>query len=133
MSEKFSNTHENGNDVNHVLANGFSCEKILNEKDPLLREIWAAGYTHVETDYAMNRIRLINETTRYIKDIPISKYNQCIVKLRFCIGFNLAGCKHIWIKEADGSAKLFRDLIQAVCQLRNKSWLLFAACFYGEL
>ena len=104
---------EKGNDVNHVLANGFS--KILNEEDPMLREIWAAGYTHVETDHVMNRIRLINKTNKYIKDIPMPEYNQCIVKLRFCTGVNLAGGKHTWIKEADGSAKLFRVLIQAVC------------------
>ena len=86
--------------------------RILQEKDPLLREIWRAEYTIVETDYVMDRIRLVNSNNKIIKDIPMMEWRTCLLKLRFKMGYNDEGEVHTWIKEADGSADLFRSLIK---------------------
>lgn len=85
--------------------------RILDEKDPLLREIWSAGYTHILVDNALNKIKLINGSIKYIKEISMDEWKNCIVTLSFKTGFNTDGIPHTWICEGDGSANKFRNLI----------------------
>ena len=94
---------------------------VVNEKDPLLREIWAAGYTSVIEDVAMSRIRLFNDETKYTKDIPLNEFGWCVASLRFKTGYSTEGVPHTWISEVDGSAEKFRKLIKAAERSSNEN------------
>ena len=85
---------------------------IYNENDPILREIWAQGYTRYVEDIVLNKVLLINDETKCVKEIELYHFNSCIASLRFKRGSNSAGDIHCWIKEADGSAEKFRNLIK---------------------
>ena len=88
---------------------------IANEKDPLLREIWAAGYTHVEEDVVSWKMKLIDKQNRYIKEICLHEYRGVVMQLTYKKGSHLAGSTHTWITESDGSAGKFRELIKHCC------------------
>jgi len=88
---------------------------IANEKDPLKREIWAAGYTHVIEDVVSWKMKLINKHTKYVKEICLHEYKGVVMQLTYKTGSNLAGSTHTWITEADGSAGKFRELIKPCC------------------
>ena len=106
-------------ELHALLANGFSPSErgkiIHNEKDPLLREIWNEGYTRFIEDIVSFKVSLINDETKYIKELPLSEFRWCVASLRFKTGYNTEGESHTWIMEADGSAEKFRNLIKAVC------------------
>lgn len=106
-------------EIHALLTKGFSPNErgkiIHKEKDPLLREIWANGYTRYIEDIVSNKVILINDETKYIKEIDLHIFRWCVASLRFKRGANPDGDIHCWVKEADGSAEKFRNLIQAVC------------------
>lgn len=83
-------------------------QKILNEKDPYLREIWAAGYTSVKDDQITCELVLISDNGNY-KRIPY--FHLTLHNLTIKRGLMPDGTIHSWLSEADGSAQKFRDLI----------------------
>ena len=106
-------------EIHALLTNGFSPNErgkiILNEKDPLLREIWANGYTRYIEDVVSLKVLLINDETKYVKEIELHHFRWCVASLCFNRGILPDGDIHCWVKEADGSAEKFRNLIQTVC------------------
>lgn len=86
-------------------------EKIKKEKDPLLREIYASGYTSANEDVVRNKMILINEHNRNIIEIDLHKYREITSQLTFKKGSDLMGNIHTWICESDGSGDKFRELI----------------------
>lgn len=87
-------------------------EKILNEKDPILREIYAEGYDRIERNHIEHSIYLIDEKNRYIKRIDMTDWDFCLASLTYRIGSNLGGLDHKWVSEADGSGVRLRGLIK---------------------
>jgi len=87
--------------------------RIIQEKDPIKREVWAHGYTYIKEDIVQHKILLVNVNKEYIKEIPLDEWRQCLMTLKYCVGTDLVGGLHKWIKEADGSADKFRKLIVA--------------------
>jgi hypothetical protein len=114
MSEENKQQNTEAMQYDTVLATGRG-NIIANEKDPLLREIWAAGYTHVEEDIVSWKMRLINKHRKYIKEICLHEYRGVVMQLTYRKGSNLAGSTHTWITESDGSAGKFRKLIEPCC------------------
>jgi hypothetical protein len=86
--------------------------KYFNETDPLLRVIWSQGWTEYWKDVVDWKITLINKNTKSVKTIDLHKYNSVVWELKYMTGSNLAGSVHTWIKEKDGSAELFRNLVK---------------------
>ena len=84
----------------------------VNEKDPLLREIWATGYTHVIKDMINWKMKLINKPKGYLKVICIHELRRVASQLTFMTGLTYGGGTHTWITEKDGSADKFRKLIE---------------------
>ena len=89
-------------------------KKILFEKDPYLREIWAAGYTDVRVDSIDNKMLLLDEDARYVKGIHLQDYRYVCGKLTIIRGTDLAGGYHDWISNADGSLAKFKELIKRI-------------------
>lgn len=114
MSEEYKQQDTEAMQYDTVLAIGRG-NIIANEKDPLLREIWAAGYTHVQEDVVSWKMKLINKHNRYIKEICLHEYRGLVTQLTFRKGSNLTGSTHTWITESDGSAGKFRELIKPCC------------------
>ena len=76
------------------------------DPDPFLREIWEAGYDAVIRDCRC--YSLIRRADNYIKEIQdVFYWNFNLVS-----GFMIDGTRLTWIKEKDGSASRFRELIK---------------------
>lgn len=84
--------------------------RILNEPNPYLREILAAGYDRVMEDLMGNCLKLIRTSDQYIKEVPRIKLTE-IFTIKTAILYS--GEKHSWISEADGSADRFRKIIES--------------------
>lgn len=83
-------------------------EKTRNEKDPFLREIWAAGYDEVYKDHVRNQTVLTRNVDSYEKRIPIIGLGHSYTFK----GANMGeGQTHWWLCESDGSCKRFCELI----------------------
>lgn len=83
--------------------------KILNEQDPYLREIWAAGYDEVIDEHITQELLLIRNSDRFVKRIPMFRLTDKPYKIITAKLYN--GEIHRWISEADGSCERFRNLI----------------------
>ena len=88
-------------------------EIILNETDPYLREIWAEGYDYCYKDYPMNEMVLVNKTDRIIKRISMTVLGDVVTTCKIITSLLYSREIHRWIKEADGSADRFRELIKS--------------------
>jgi hypothetical protein len=85
-----------------------SHNEIRNEQDPILREIWAAGYDQVIFDHCAQEYILV--TPNIEKRIPknaLSEHNFTIIN-----SVLIDGSGHSWVKEADGSCERLRQLIK---------------------
>jgi len=86
-------------------------DKIANEKDPFLREVWAMGYDEVFKDEIRNELTLVRLSDKYIKKIPIyDAFGMYQYKIKKAILID--GSIHEWLSEADGSAETFRNYIR---------------------
>ena len=84
---------------------------IMNkEKDPYLREIWAEGYDCVRMDFLEINLMLYKQK-KLAKKIPLRDFYNYRIKIESGVSF-LDGSIHSWIKESDGSADKFRELIK---------------------
>ena len=88
-------------------------ERVLNEKDPILREIWAVGYTHIQEDLVNFELRLIDNNSDYVKKISLHDFRKTAYSLSFKRGLMPDGSIHTWVADADGSAERLRQLIRA--------------------
>lgn len=82
---------------------------IMKEPDPFLREIWAAGYDEVIKSVCSHEIILVdrhNQKEKRIDRFALNIHNFSIIK-----SVLIDGTRHDWIKEGDGSADRFRNLI----------------------
>lgn len=82
-----------------------------NQKDPILRELFDAGFKALITDEMSNRVILKGETNENSKIIDLFLWRETLCKLTFITGSNLTGNTHSWVSERDGSAKKLRSLI----------------------
>lgn len=87
---------------------------VLNERDPILREIWAEGYTHVEEDTVNGNIKLLDTSNNNMKVIDLHYFRSLTVSLNFKRGLLPDGTTHTWVSEADGSAERLREMIRFV-------------------
>lgn len=95
-------------------------EIILNEKDPFVREVWAEGYDYYYQDHPMDEMVLVNKIDKIVKRISMMSLAACISGCKIMSGeyrepkfpFKRTGIIHSWIKESDGSADRFRELIR---------------------
>lgn len=85
-------------------------EQILNEEDPLAREIWACGWTAIEK--TLDGFTLIDAKNKQTKHIDLGTWNDTIYGLQYRKGMLPDGRTHTWIKETDGSADKFRSMIE---------------------
>ena len=85
-------------------------DAILKEENPFIREIWAAGYTHLTLDCPMNKLVLVHQDGT-LKEIDFHEFRHVVYNCRVFTGVLYAGKIHSWIKESDGSAERFRNLI----------------------
>lgn len=86
-------------------------DKIMNEKDPFLREIWAMGYDEVRESKVRCEIELIRLHDGFIKKIPMyDTFAMYQYKIKKAILID--GSIHAWLSEADGSAETFRNYIR---------------------
>lgn len=100
--------------ANRVLsAGGDYSERVLNESDPILREIWAEGYTHVQEDVVHWNLKLIDAPNEYMKEINLYDFRQLVSTLTFKRGLMSDGSIHTWVADADGSVDRLRELIRA--------------------
>lgn len=85
---------------------------IMNEEDPFLREIWAAGWDEVYFDRCTQSILLIdreNKITKTIDDyMSLCGYQNWYIKS----GILPDGRMHRWIAESNGDAYKFRQIIK---------------------
>ena len=84
---------------------------ILNEKNPILREIWTQGYDYIKEDYCSNTITLIDCENKFTKVIDRFDWKNVIYGLNFKTSILYSGECHTWIKESDGSANRLRKII----------------------
>lgn len=91
-------------------------EKILIEKDPFIREIWVAGFTHMREDPINMAYIFFNEE----KSLKITQHDIVYSSYTIKSGILLNGETHLWIAEADGSCERFRKFI-----LENTKMLKF--------
>lgn len=88
-----------------------NADKIINEKDPFLRAIWAMGYDRVFKDEIRNELNLVRDSDNFIKKIPIFEaFAGYKYKIKRAILID--GSIHEWLSEADGSAETFRNYIR---------------------
>ena len=85
-------------------------EKIRNEKDPFLREIFAMGYDRVEEDIVGNNLLLINSKDKITK--KISRFDLIAYPFKIKRAILYSGEIHAYISEANGDAQKFRNLIE---------------------
>ena len=83
--------------------------KIHNEQDPFLREIWAQGYDQVIEDHPSHTLKLIRLKDKYVKIIPMIEltHNYTIKKVML-IDYTI----HRWLAGSDGSCDKFIELIK---------------------
>ena len=96
-------------------------ERILKEKDPILREIYAIGYTHVEENNPECKLILYSETQ--YKELNSFDFRQFVYSLKIIRGYSsleLGSIPHAWVSEADGSAQRVRDYINPDFTCENK-------------
>lgn len=86
--------------------------RVMNERDPILREIWAQGYTHIKNDQLDMNLLLINKQKEYIKKVNLNEFHGVVSGLSFKRGLMPDGTIHTWVAEADGSAGRLRALIE---------------------
>lgn len=87
-------------------------KRVIEEANPILREIWAQGYTHIEDGLFGRKITLINKHTKYTKEIDLDEFHSVVSTLSFKRGLMPDGTTHTWVAEADGSADRLRALIE---------------------
>lgn len=83
--------------------------KILNEQDPFLREIWAAGYDEVIESPIMDGFMLVRNQDNFKKHI---KRIDLMFRYKIKTALLYSGETHRWLSEADGSVERFRKLIE---------------------
>ena len=86
---------------------------ILNEKDPFLREIWAEGWDSATELDAENQLLLCKIEGKIKKYISLNTVYEVAMECTIMSGLNSITWEiHKWIKESDGSADRFRELIR---------------------
>jgi hypothetical protein len=85
-------------------------DKILTEKDPFLREIWAHGYDEVVEQDCGQTLVLVQKKNRFVK--KISRYDLINFKHTIKRGLLPNGEIHEWLCESDGSCARFLELIK---------------------
>lgn len=80
-------------------------EQIRTEPDPILREIYAAGYDQVLIDRRTQDIILLGD------NIEKRIAHQDFVRLQWSLSFCTAILIDTWVKEGDGSCERLRKLI----------------------
>jgi hypothetical protein len=83
---------------------------MTEEKDPILREIYALGYTHIDVCHVNFRVRLSNK--KVYKDIELRSFMEFIRGLTIKKVILYDGSRHDWIAESDGSAEKLRNFIR---------------------
>ena len=81
---------------------------ILNESDPILREIYAAGWDRVIIDQCTQEIILVGDHV----EKRINKNDLAAWRLSYCTAILVDGTIHRWVKKGDGSCDRLRKLIQ---------------------
>lgn len=84
-------------------------EQIRTEPDPILREIYAAGYDQVLIDRCTQDIILLGDNIE--KRIAHQDFVRLQWSLSFCTAILIDGTRHTWVKEGDGSCERLRKLI----------------------
>lgn len=80
-----------------------TANEIRTEPDPILREIYAAGWNQVLIDQCTQEIILVSDDV----EKRISKYEIATLQLSYC-----GGTRHRWVREGDGSCERLRQLIK---------------------
>jgi hypothetical protein len=83
-------------------------EAIMNEENPIKREVLAAGWDGYSFDAPNDQYVLYTECQTKI--IKRHDWEQCICKLDYCRATLYNGKKHVWVSES--TAGIFRELIK---------------------
>lgn len=87
-------------------------EIILNEENPILREIWGYNYTRVVEDVCENTVSLINDQHNYTKKIDMFDWRCVMYKLRFKTVRSIDGRDHTFVSTENGGLDLLMKLIE---------------------
>ena len=90
--------------------------KIISEKDPILRELYAQG-CDVSVNKIYRKIELRNNDG--MKSIPMDDFDIIFASMTTKTGILPDGSRYTWISEGDGSAQRFRDFISKYPVQRN--------------
>lgn len=85
-------------------------EKIRNEPDPFIREIYSLGYDEIAVVPMDDKIYLYKGGEKS-KEINLKEFQMCVYGCKTITCRTYFGTTHEWIKEADGSAEKFRKFI----------------------
>lgn len=88
-------------------------DRIVNEKDPYLREIYALGYDEVVVRYMEDKVILIDRLNQKKKEFFLRDFQMTIYECSIIKGVTLGGEIHAWVKESDGSADKLRNFISS--------------------
>lgn len=112
----------------------YIAEKILNEKDPILRVIWAEGFDYIYLDDAANTMRLYKNKAivREINLFDFRSFCRSLKIIRSHLRVSASDLQpvpidqlpiHEWVSEGDGSAQRLRDFLNEgpSCEIRFKN------------
>jgi len=85
-------------------------EKIRNEEDPFLREIYGMGYDKVVMSEIDGKA-IFYKGNKIANEIPLFLMEMTMYGCTIVRAHTHFGTIHKWIKEGDGSADKFRNLI----------------------
>jgi hypothetical protein len=87
-------------------------ERIRNESDPILREIWGCLYTKFIFDPIEDEYLLINESNKYVKKIKRHDFYNVIQKLKFKTVITMNGENHTFVSTENNGLNLLMDMIK---------------------
>lgn len=80
---------------------------IYDEKDPILREVYYAGYDEVIDDFVSNNFVLIDHNRGITREFNQFEYSSFTSSLTIKDNGN-----HSWVADGDGSSKRFQEYIK---------------------
>ena len=80
---------------------------IYDEKDPILREVYYAGYDEVLDDFVSNKFILIDHKREITKEFNQFEYSSFVSSLTI-----KDNGQHLWVADGDGSSKRFQEYIK---------------------
>jgi len=84
---------------------------ILNEENPVHREIWSMGYDAMIVDAVNDELKLLKTDSREEIKLDLYEFKKLVRSLNIKKVILITGKIHQWISEADGSCERFRSFI----------------------